>query len=116
MFSRVLSCGSVRSIAILSSVLSSTLFAQTGTIVGKVTDAATQRPLADVRLAISGTQLSTVTNAQGDYRFVNLRPGLITVTAFRIGYKAVGDTVRLAAGQTDTLLHVARGVEMALGG
>jgi len=48
MFSRVLSCGSVRSIAILSSVLSSTLFAQTGTIVGKVTDAATQRPLADV--------------------------------------------------------------------
>jgi TonB-dependent starch-binding outer membrane protein SusC len=103
MFSRVLSYRSVRSIAILSSVLSSPLFAQTGTIVGKVTDAATRRPLADVRLAIAGTQLSTVTNTQGDYRFVNLRPGLITVTAFRIGYKAVGDTVRLAAGQTDTL-------------
>ena len=91
MFSRVLSYRPVRSIAILSSVLSSPLFAQTATIVGKVTDAATQRPLADVRLSVAGTQLSTVTNAQGDYRFVNLRPGLITVTAFRIGQGSYGN-------------------------
>jgi TonB-linked SusC/RagA family outer membrane protein len=100
---RVLAGRSLWSITILFPVLSSALFAQTGSIVGKVTDAATQRPLPDVRLAVAGTTLSVVTNAQGDYRFVNVRPGLTTVNAFHLGYKAVGDTVRLVGGQTDTL-------------
>src|SRR5512138_2345969 len=103
MRSRVLSRRSVRSIAIFLPALSSTLIAQTGSIIGRVTDAATQRPLADVRLAVAGTTLSTLTNAQGEYRLVNLRPGLTTVTAFHLGYKAAGDTVRLTAGKTDTL-------------
>ncbi|MGQ0645971.1 MAG: SusC/RagA family TonB-linked outer membrane protein [Gemmatimonadaceae bacterium] len=85
------------------SVLSSALLAQTGTVTGKVTDIATQRPVADVRVTIAGTALSTQTNAEGDYRLVNLRPGRLTVAVFRLGYKAAGDTVRLAAGQTATL-------------
>jgi TonB-linked SusC/RagA family outer membrane protein len=103
MHPRVLARRSLLSIPILLPLLSSTLFAQTATIVGKVTDAATQRPLPDVRLAVAGTTLSVVTNAQGDYRFVNVRPGPTTINAFHLGYKAVSDTVRLVGGRTDTL-------------
>ncbi len=83
--------------------LSTELVAQTGTITGKVTDAASQQPLSDVRVTVIGTALSTQTNVQGDYRLTNLRPGRVTIQVFRLGYKAGGDTVRIVAGQTATL-------------
>jgi TonB-linked SusC/RagA family outer membrane protein len=67
-----------------------------------VTDASTRAPVANVRVTVAGTALSTQTNAEGDYRLVNLRPGRLTIAAFRLGYRAAGDTVRVAAGQTAT--------------
>lgn len=79
------------------------LQAQTGTISGKVTDAATKAPLADVRVVISGTAFETQTNREGEYRLLNVRPGVTGVSAFRIGYKAKQDTIRVVAGQTATL-------------
>ncbi|MEP7347212.1 MAG: TonB-dependent receptor plug domain-containing protein, partial [Gemmatimonadaceae bacterium] len=84
-------------------ILASPLLAQTGTISGKVIDAATKSPVAEVRVAVAGTALSTQTNTSGDYRLVNVRPGRVTVQTFRLGYKAAGDTVRVAPGQTVTL-------------
>ena len=66
------------------------LQAQTGTIVGRVTDAATQAPIAEARVSVAGTTLVTSTNASGDYRLVNVRPGRVTLTVFRLGYKAAG--------------------------
>jgi TonB-dependent starch-binding outer membrane protein SusC len=83
--------------------ISTALGAQTGTITGKVRDAATRLPITDARVTIVGTALTTQTNAEGDYRLVNLRPGRVTVQALRLGYKSGGDTVRVAAGQTATL-------------
>ncbi|MCC6931202.1 MAG: SusC/RagA family TonB-linked outer membrane protein [Gemmatimonadaceae bacterium] len=79
------------------------LQAQTGTIVGRVTDAATQGPVAEARVTVVGTALVTSTNASGDYRLVNVRPGRVTITVFRLGYKAAGDTVRVQSGETVTL-------------
>jgi TonB-linked SusC/RagA family outer membrane protein len=76
------------------------LSAQTGVISGKVTDAATRGPLAGVQVLIPGTSAATQTNVDGDYRLTNLRPGRMTVRLFRLGYKAVSDTVRLQAGET----------------
>jgi TonB-linked SusC/RagA family outer membrane protein len=87
----------------LSATLGSGLLAQTGTIAGKVTDAATQRPVADVRLTVPGTALVTLTNTEGEYRIVNLQPGRVTVVASRLGYRAARDTVRVTAGETATL-------------
>ena len=87
----------------LMTALSSELLAQTGTIAGKVTDAANQRPLGEVRVTVIGTALSTQTNTDGDYRLTNLRPGKVTIQVFRLGYRTGGDTVRIVAGQTATL-------------
>ena len=52
-----------------------------------------------------GTSEPTVTqtNKDGDFRLGNVRPGRTTVSAFRLGYKAVSDTVRLEAAQTVSL-------------
>lgn len=79
------------------------LIAQSGTISGKVTEKTSGQPIANVRLVIPGTALSTESDRTGDYRFVNVRQGVVQVGALRLGYKATSDTVRLAAGQNVTL-------------
>ncbi|MEN9509505.1 MAG: hypothetical protein RLZZ621_2068, partial [Gemmatimonadota bacterium] len=81
----------------------SAALAQTGTISGKVTDAATKQPIADVRVVISGTAFEAQTNKDGEYRLTNVRPGVPRISAFRIGYKSSQDTVRVTAGSTVTL-------------
>jgi TonB-linked SusC/RagA family outer membrane protein len=101
-FSRALSRVWLPALAGLLLTVPAALIAQTGTITGKVTDGANGAPIADARVTIGGTALATITNATGEYRLVNVRPGRMTVAVFRLGFKAAGDTVRVAAGQTVT--------------
>ena len=77
--------------------------APTGTISGKVVDAATKLPISDVRVVIVGTQFAAPTNKDGEYRLVNVRAGAVTVGALRIGYKSVQNTATVVAGQTVTV-------------
>ncbi|MBC7894609.1 MAG: SusC/RagA family TonB-linked outer membrane protein [Cytophagaceae bacterium] len=91
----------VAAVAVLSAA-PTVLAAQTGIVTGKVTDAATRRPIAEVRVLLTGTALVTQTNQEGDYRLVNVRPGRATLSFSRLGYRAASDTVRVDAGQTAT--------------
>lgn len=75
----------------------------TGVIAGTVIDRSTRAPLADVRVYVPGTTLTVATNARGEYRLTNVRPGRPQVGVLRIGYRAASDTVRLEAGATATL-------------
>lgn len=98
----------IRRLAVIAAVLlvalpSRALFAQTGTISGKVTDAATALPVADARVVIAGTTFEAQTNKDGDYRLTNVKPGRTGVSVFRLGYKASRDSVMVVAGQTATL-------------
>jgi len=98
----------IRRLAVIAAVLlvalpSRALLAQTGTISGKVTDAATALPVADARVVIAGTTFEAQTNKDGDYRLTNVKPGLTGVSVFRLGYKASRDSVMVVAGQTATL-------------
>jgi TonB-linked SusC/RagA family outer membrane protein len=77
--------------------------AQTGTITGKVTDAATKQPIADARVLITGTVLGTQTNAQGEFRLTQVRSGMVPVSVLRLGYKSMRDSVRVADGATATI-------------
>jgi TonB-linked SusC/RagA family outer membrane protein len=88
--------------AVLAFAVPFALRAQTGSVAGKVTDASTRQPVADVRVVIPGTALETQTNRDGDYRLVNVRPGRVTVGVFRLGYKASSDTVRVPANGVAT--------------
>ena len=91
-------------VAVLLLVLPSrALFAQTGTITGKVTDAASSQAIADARVIVRGTTLEVLTNRDGEFRLVAVRAGSAVVGVFRLGFKATTDTVRVTAGQTATL-------------
>ena len=101
-------CARVRSLpwlllaALFTLLLPSGLMAQTGSVSGKVTDRGTRQPIADAQVVVPGTALVTQTNKEGDYRLSNVPAGRVQVSAFRLGYKAVSDTVRLLVGSTAT--------------
>ncbi len=82
--------------------LASSVLAQTGGVTGKVVDRASSQPIADARVFVTGTALEVSTNAQGDYRLVNIRPGRAQIVVLRLGYRAAQDTVTIVAGQTLT--------------
>ena len=76
--------------------------AQTGTVTGQVTDAASGRPLESAQVYIEGTALGTLTNSAGRYLFVNAPVGEHTVIAELVGYRAGSQTVTVTAGATST--------------
>jgi TonB-dependent starch-binding outer membrane protein SusC len=81
--------------------LPSMAFAQErGTIVGVVTDQATQQPMVGVQVQISGTQLGAVTDAQGRFIILNVPAGTRTVRTTLIGYSQGQQTVTVTAGGT----------------
>jgi outer membrane receptor protein involved in Fe transport len=60
-----------------------------GSIEGKVTDGADRKPLAGVNISIAGTTIGTVSGADGQYRFPNIRAGTYEVRFSAVGFKTV---------------------------
>jgi len=60
--------------------------AQTGTIVGHVTDSRSGQGVQNVVIQIEGTRFATGTNVDGRYRLTGIPVGSHTLTARRIGY------------------------------
>jgi TonB-linked SusC/RagA family outer membrane protein len=70
----------------------------TGTIRGRVTDAGTNRLVADAQIALAGTQFGAVTNQNGDYVITGVAAGTYTVTARRLGFSRAARSVTVTAG------------------
>lgn len=64
-------------------------FAQTGKIVGKVTDAQSGEALIGANVLIDGTNFGAATDVNGDYLILNVPPGSYTLIARYIGYREV---------------------------
>ena len=62
---------------------------QTGTIVGTVIDAASQRPLQSAQVFIPGTNLGALSTQAGRFILLNVPSGAQTVRVVLIGYAAV---------------------------
>ena len=60
----------------------------TGTITGRVIDATTQQPVADVSVVVEGTRRGAVSGADGTFTIVGVPAGSQTVRARRIGFSA----------------------------
>lgn len=75
-------------IVVFALALPVAVFAQTGRIAGTVTDAVNGDPLPGVNVAIVGTTQGAVTNADGQYSILNVRPGTYDVRASFIGFSA----------------------------
>lgn len=76
---------------------------QTGTIIGRVTDAASGAPVQQANVTIAGTPLGTVTGDDGRFALRNLNTGPVEVVVSRIGYTAVR---RAATVQPNTSITV----------
>ncbi|HEX2718359.1 MAG TPA: TonB-dependent receptor, partial [Gemmatimonadaceae bacterium] len=73
--------------------------ATTGTVTGRIVDAADNRPLPGAYVIIGSSQQGVATREDGTYRLV-LRPGTYELRARLIGYGSTTARVTVAAGQT----------------
>jgi iron complex outermembrane receptor protein len=90
-------------LVLLTCLLPLQLGAQTGaTLTGTVTDRTTGEAIAGARVFITGTAQSATARQDGSYR-LQLNPGTHEVRVTFIGYGIGRDTVRLAAGEQQTL-------------
>lgn len=76
---------------------------QSGVITGSVVDVKSGNRLIGTVVAIEGTQISALTNAQGAFRLTNVPVGQQRVTVTRLGYATLTQPVQVAAGQTAQL-------------
>lgn len=89
--------------AVLLLVTASGLHAQaTGTVTGLVTGTELQ-PLVGVTVGVDGTNLGSVTNAQGRYTITGVPTGDVIVRASALGYNATQQAVNVQAGQSAVL-------------
>jgi TonB-linked SusC/RagA family outer membrane protein len=74
------------------------LVAQTGSISGQVTNAATGEGLRGVRVAVAGTNIAAFTNSEGRYIITSAPAGVRSLRAGLIGYTQQSRSVTVEAG------------------
>jgi len=79
------------------------LEAQQGVLAGQVTDARTGAPISAAQVVVVGTQLGTLTDANGNYRIANLAPGPRQISVVYLGYRTETQEVNVLAAQVVTL-------------
>jgi TonB-linked SusC/RagA family outer membrane protein len=88
--------------------------AQSGRVEGRVTDASTGQPVPAAQVAVIGTTLGRLTDAEGRYAIAGVSPGAIQLRVLRVGYAEQRQGLAIAAGQTATLDFVLRPVSIEL--
>src|SRR5450432_1211667 len=76
--------------------------AATGTLSGRITDRASQRPLANVVVRVLSSPHGAQTDESGVYRIVNVPVGTVTIAANRLGYGPAFRQVIVGASRTTT--------------
>jgi len=70
----------------------------TGAILGRVTDAATARPIQGAQVSLVGTQRGVITSQTGDFQISGLAPGQHRVRVQYLGYATAETTVQVTGG------------------
>jgi len=78
--------GTLLAALVLQVVLSVNIFAQTGRITGRVTDASNGKPLEGVSATVGGTQAGAATSEDGKFTILNVPVGTYSITFNRLGY------------------------------
>jgi iron complex outermembrane receptor protein len=80
------------SVLLLATV--SSVFAQTGTLKGKISDT-NGEPLIGANVVIKGTTTGTITDLDGNYQIPNVAYGQVTLVSTFIGYASLEQTVNV---------------------
>ena len=78
----------------------------TGIVVGKITDKTTGEPLSGSTVEIRGTGLGNATDGRGHFIVRGVRPGSAEVTARRLGFRPLSQTIQVVAGDSVTVNFV----------
>ena len=91
--------------AVLSLAAAAPLRAQgAGTVSGRIRDAASTTPLADVRIEVEGAQRTATTDSLGEFRMREVPTGWHRVSALKIGYRPMRrESVLVRAGEVVVL-------------
>jgi len=78
--------------------------AQEASLKGRVVDAANNEPLPFVNVIVSGTDIGTITDMDGNFLINGLEPGFIRVEASFVGYKrAVSSEIEVSVASTNSV-------------
>lgn len=86
-----------------------------GTITGRVVDDATSQPIGGASVVVEGTNLGTITRADGGFLLTDVPAGAQQVRVTMIGYAAQVQEVALAAGATANVQFALQSEAIALG-
>jgi TonB-dependent SusC/RagA subfamily outer membrane receptor len=75
----------------------------TGSVKGKITDAANGQPLRSAQVFVVGTRVGAASGADGTYSFAGVPTGAQVIRVRAIGYKPTDQAVTVTAGQTLTV-------------
>jgi TonB-linked SusC/RagA family outer membrane protein len=90
----------IKYVFLLFFVLSAaTVFAQTSTVTGKVVDE-TNQPLPGAAVTLKGTQKSTGTDANGNFRLLAVPNGTVTLEVTFVGYQTLDKVVNVSGNVT----------------
>jgi len=90
----------IKYVFLLFFVLSAaTVFAQTSIVTGKVVDE-TNQPLPGAAVTLKGTQKSTGTDANGNFRLLAVPNGTVTLEVTFIGYQTLEKVVNVSGNVT----------------
>jgi TonB-linked SusC/RagA family outer membrane protein len=90
--------GFLTTLALVSALAATPLWAQTGSVVGRIVDGQTGRPVATAQVTVAGTGLGAIVDAEGRFRIDNVPVGSREVRAIRIGYQTASAVVTVMAG------------------
>ncbi|MDP6169671.1 MAG: TonB-dependent receptor [Candidatus Marinimicrobia bacterium] len=82
-----------------SIIIFSFLFAQKGSISGKVTDSTNDSPLIGANVLIEGTDQGAATDTEGRYMIGQLDPGTYKIIVSYIGFRNYQENIELGPGQ-----------------
>jgi TonB-dependent starch-binding outer membrane protein SusC len=88
---------------ILATTPALTLAQGTGTVRGRVTDAAANRGISDVQVTVSGTRIGVMSGQDGAYTLAAVPAGSRTIMARRLGFQLATQTVTVPASGTVTV-------------
>jgi outer membrane receptor protein involved in Fe transport len=78
--------------------------AQTGKLTGTVTEVGTGEPLIGVNVSLEGTTVGAITDIDGEYTIIGIRPGTYTLVASYVGFNTVRvEDVRIRIDLTTTV-------------
>jgi iron complex outermembrane receptor protein len=102
-------------LCLLLGLSAGSVFAQTATLSGKVTDAQSGESLtANVVVTATGVRTGASCDPNGMYTVANLAPGTYTVTVTILGYDRKTQTVTVGAGESKTLNFTLSGTGVEL--